>query len=216
MVSKQAKIILTTFERSVRDLAESFQGKAAFNFSHELELVTSLFMQMRNHDVCATDEHGIPVHRTRIEWPCIVDRNIDLVIWKPGTEKKARRRWGTQRGRLAKVIPLLAAIQVKRGGGAVTSLELTKKDLVDLENVYESKDLGYPLLYFIEYADEDLREKDGDYTTYMAARQYLAQWCAKAPGCRRAFLISRDGIGFALPKERWLVDPLPKNTTETR
>lgn len=207
---------LSSFEQSVKDLAQLFQGKAAFNFSHELELVMHLLMQMRNIDDLTIDKDGIPIYLTRIEWPCILKRHIDLVIWKPGSEKKARQSWGTQRGKLAKLIPLLAAIQIKRGGGEVTGLELTKKDLLDLETVFDSKDLGNPMLYFIEYADEDLREKASDYLTYITVKDYLEQWCFRNPSHRRAFLISRDHVGFAFPKEEWFINPLPDGTVETR
>ncbi len=206
---------LLSFEQSVRNLAREFQGKAAFNFSHELELVMFLFTQIRNNDF-TVDQGGIPIYLAHIEWPCILHRNIDLVIWKPGSEEKARRMWGTQRGKLAKLIPLLAAVQVKRGGGEVTNLNLTIKDLNDLENVYNSSNLGKPMLYFIEYADENLKDKDGDYSTYINVRKHLNQWCADDILHRRAFLISRDGVGFAYPKDKWFINPLPNSTIETR
>ena len=167
------KNLLLSFEQGVRDLACIFQGKKAFNFSHELELVMYLLMQMRNADKYSVDRDGIPIYLTRIEWPCIPGRNIDMVIWRPGSEKQARQRWGTQRGKLAKMIPLLAAIQVRRGGGNVVGTDLTIKDIKDLENVYKPKALGNPKLYFIEYADEDLKEDTGDYKTYLSVKNYL-------------------------------------------
>jgi hypothetical protein len=83
--------LLSSFEQCVLDLARIFQGKMAFNFSHELELVMYLLMQTRNYDNIITDKGGIPIHLTRIEWPCIPKRDIDMVIWKPNIAKQARK-----------------------------------------------------------------------------------------------------------------------------
>lgn len=156
----RAENLLTSFEQSVGSLANIFQHKRAFNFSHELELVMYLLMKTRDADKESVDKNGIPIYLARIEWPCIPNKSIDMVIWKPGSEQEARRNWGTTRGKLAKKIPLLAAIQIKRGGGNIARIDVTKKDLEDLEIVYETKALGNPILYFIEYADEDLQEED--------------------------------------------------------
>ena len=214
--NNRAENILRSFERSVGSLAQVFQQKRAFNFSHELELVMYLLMKTRDADKDSVDKDGIPIYLARIEWPCVPNRSIDMVIWKPGSETEARKNWGTVRGKLAKQVPLLAAIQVKRGGGNVTGVELTKKDLVDLETIYDNTDLGKPKLYFIEYADEDLREKDGDYSTYLEAKDILRKWCSSDSANRRAFLISRDGIGFYFPRNKWMINPLPGDTKQTR
>jgi len=214
--NKRAEKLLASFEQSVGSLAKVFQNKRAFNFSHELELVMYLLMKTRDADKESVDKNGIPIYLARVEWPCIPKRSIDMVIWKPGSEQNARTDWGIPRGKLAKQIPLLAAIQIKRGGGNVTNIELTKKDIRDLDNIYTNDVFQKPLLYFIEYADEDLKEDAGDYKTYLSVKKYLKAWCSENPKCKRAFLISRDKIGFAYPNEKWLVNPLPKGTKETR
>ncbi|MFC1904523.1 hypothetical protein ACFLXT_01980 [Chloroflexota bacterium] len=216
MKENRERLLITSFEKSVRDLAKVFQHKRAFNFSHELELVMYLLMKTRDADKESVDQKGIPIYLARIEWPCISKRSIDMVIWKPGSEQEARSNWGTTRGKLAKKIPLLAAIQIKRGGGNVTSIELTKKDTEDLDKIYANDVFQKPLLYFIEYADEDLNEDDGDYDTYIRVKNYLKSWCSENPKYKRAFLISRDRIGFAFPKDRWLINPLPKGTKEEK
>lgn len=216
ILEKRAKQLLTAFEQSVGSLANVFQNKQAFNFSHELELVMYLLMKTRDADKESVDQNGIPIYLARIEWPCLPNRNIDMVIWKPGSERKARSNWGMIRGKLAKEIPLLAAIQIKRGGGNVTNIELTKKDIEDLDSIYANDLFQKPLLYFIEYADESLNENEGDYDTYISVKNYLKSWCSENPKCKRAFLISRDKIGFAYPSGKWLVSPLPKGTKEVR
>lgn len=216
MKNNRARNLIGAFEESVKALADAFQHKKAFNFSHELELVTFLLMKTRDADKDSVDKEDIPIYLARIEWPCIPHKNIDMVIWKPGSEIDARGEWGTPRGKLAKQIPLLAAIQIKRGGGDIIGIDLTSKDLKDLEEVYKADALGNPVLYFIEYADEDLKKKDGKYDTYLQIKTLLKKWCEKQPEKRRAFLVSRDGIGFSFPKGKWLVNPLSRGTKEIR
>lgn len=205
---------LGALENSIKRLAAEFQGANAFNFSHELELAAYLMVWTRGAHAVSQDVRETPIQLARLEWPCVKGRSIDVVLWKPGIGSRARSRWGTPRGRLAKALPLLVAVQVKRGGGRVVPWSNTKKDIADLEAVYASDYLGRPVLYFLEWADESLRKDKGDRDTYREVQSNLEKWCIDAPEHRRA-LISRDKVGFAYPSGAWLVDPLPVGTTET-
>ena len=82
--NNREKKLIRSFEASVKSLAQVFQHKRAFNFSHELELVMYLLMKTRDADKESVDKKGIPIYLARIEWPCIPNRSIDMVIWKPG------------------------------------------------------------------------------------------------------------------------------------
>jgi hypothetical protein len=206
---------LKSLENSIRKLTVLFQGKNAFNFSHEIELTAFLMVLTREGEAIDSTSEPNPIYLTRMEWPCLRGRSIDLVIWKPGVETMARSKWGTQRGRLAKAVELLAAVQVKRGGGNVTTWSATKKDLDDLETISNAESLSKPMLYFLEWADESLTEVKGDKGTYDRVRANLADWCGKAPEQRRALVVSRDNVGFAYPSGGWMVDPLPPGARET-
>ncbi len=217
MNRNREKTIITSFEGSVKALTKVFQGKQAFNFSHELELTAFLLTKTREADNESVDNEGVPISLARMEWSCVPGKSIDMVILMPGSERKARCEWwGEPRSKLCKNIPLLAAIQMKRGGGSIVNKYLTEKDLKALREVQKTDSLGNPLLYFIEYADEDLKAKDGKYETYLQIKELLKKWCDRQPEKRRVFLISRDQIGFAFPKGKWLVNPLPRGTKETR
>lgn len=205
---------LRALENSVKQLTAEFQGANAFNFSHELELAAYLMVWTREAHATSQESGKSTICLARLEWPCVKGRSIDLVLWKPGTEKKARSNWGTPRGRLAKTLPLLAAVQVKRGGGRVTPWSSTKKDIDDLEAVYASEHLGKPVLYFLQWADESLLEDKGDRDTYREVQSNLANWCNVAPQWRRVLVASRDNVGFAYPRGAWLVDPLPPGAKE--
>ena len=211
----QALETLRALENSIRRLGAEFQGPNAFNFSHELELAAYLIVWTREARAVSQDVRGTPVCLARLEWPCVKGRSIDIVLWKPGIGRKARSEWGTQGGRLAKALPLPAAVQVKRGGGRVASWSSTRKDIHDLEAVYSSDYLEKPVLYFLEWADENLREDEGDLNTYRQVQSNLEKWCSDDPENRRASVISRDRVGFAYPRGAWLVAPLPSGTMET-
>jgi len=101
----------------------------------------------------------------------------------------------------------------KRHPGRLTPWFNTNKDLKDLEKLYTFEHLEKPVLYFLEWIDHDLQKHDHDAQTYNYIQQNLEEWCSKAQN-RRAFVISRDKIGFAYPKGAWLIDPLPIGTKE--
>lgn len=206
---------LGILEKTIKRLASEFQGANAFNFSHELELAAYLIVWTREAHATSRDVREIPIQLVRLEWPCVKRRSIDVVVWKPSIGSRVRSRWGTPRGRLAKTLPLLAAVQVKRGGGRVVPWSNTKKDIADLEAVYASEYLGRSVLYFLEWADESLRKVKGDRKTYREVQSNLEKWCMDAPEYRRALVISRDKVGFAYPSGAWLVDPLPLGAIET-
>lgn len=205
---------LGSFESAVKRLAVQFQGKNAFDFDHELELTAHLMVWTRESLAVTADLRGTSVCLARMEWPCATRRPIDLVLWNPGKAKEAHSQWGTPRGRLAKGIPLLAAVQIKRGGGRVTPWVRTRKDLDDLEAVYLAERLQKPVIYFLEYVDHDLRDTGGNTGVYNEVRINLDRWCSETPESRRAFVVCRDKVGFAYPRGAWLVAPLPPGTIE--
>ncbi len=89
-----------------------------------------------------------------------------------------------------------------------------QKDLRILDEAYSNERLRHPILYFLEWVDHNLRGKHEDDTvTYQQGKSLLAEWCNGEPN-RRAFVISRDNVGFAYPEGSWLVNPLPAGTTE--
>lgn len=205
---------LRAFESAVKRLAVQFQGKNAFDFDHELELTAHLMVWTRESFAVTDDLRGTSVCLARMEWPCVTRRPIDLVLWNPSKAREAYSQWGIPRGRLAKTVPLLAAVQIKRGGGTVAAWTRTKKDIDDLEAVYKAEHLQKPILYFLEYVDHGLHDIGRGSSIFREVRVKLDKWCSKAPDSRRAFVISRDKVGFAYPRKAWLIDPLPPGTTE--
>lgn len=205
---------LRAFELAVKRLAVQFQGKNAFDFDHELELTAHLMVWTRESLAVTDDLQGTSVCLARMEWPCVTRRPIDLVLWDPSKAQEAYSRWGTPRGRLAKAVPLLAAVQMKRGGGTVAAWTRTKKDIDDLEAIFRAERLQKPILYFLEYVDHSLRKESRGASIYRQVKVKLQKWCSDAPDHRRAFMVSRDKVGFAYPREAWLIDPLPKGTSE--
>lgn len=157
---------------------------------------------------------GLSVHLARMEWRCLANRDIDLVLIHPDGAKKAREGWGTVRSKAAKTLPLLAAIQIKRGGGQVTPLNEVRKDLRDLERVSESNSLGKPVSYFLAWIDSSLKQRPQQFGRYQGVKDELKGWCDQLPQTRRAFVLSRDRVGSAFPKGAWLVQPLPPGTVE--
>jgi len=205
---------LRALENSIRRLRAAFHGANAVTFSHEIELAAYLMVWTRQAYMVNLDARRTPICLARLEWPCVKRRSIDLVLWEPTYARRARSQWGTPRGRLAKAVPLLAAIQVKRGGGRIATWSSMQKDIEDLEAVYASEGLGGPVLYALQWADESLRDDSGDVRTYREVKSKLKKWCSDAPQRRRALVISRDRVGFAYPRGVWLVDPLPPGTVE--
>lgn len=199
-------------EESIRQLTYEFQGDNAFNFSHEAELAAYLLLLIRQKYTFTEYYRDHPVYLARLEWPCVSRKRIDLVLWKPGCEVKARRSWGTQRGQVAKQLPLLAAAQIKRGGGEVTPWYKTKYDLDLLEEIHLNKELGKPVLYYIGWVDTSIRKKKVAQERYRYIKPKVIEWCNKSLEYRRALVISRDRIGFVYPAEAWSINPLPDAT----
>ena len=214
----QDRAALNALEESIRQLTCEFQGDNAFNFSHEMELASYLLLMTRQKYTYTEYYKDHPVYIARLEWPCLSlspKKRIDIVLWKPGSEKEARLLWGTQRGRTAKQIPLLAAVQIKRGGGEVTPWDKTKYDLDLLEEIHSNEDLGKPVLYFVEWVDDSIRKKKLAQERYRYIKPKLIDWCNQSPELRRVLVISRDRVGFAHPAEAWQISPLPDATLNT-
>jgi len=206
---------LNALEESIKQLTYEFQGDNAFNFSHEMELASYLLLLARQKYTYTEYYRDHPVYLARLEWPCISRKRIDLVLWKPGFEKRARKLWGTQRGRVAKQIPLLAAVQIKRGGGEVTRWYATKYDLDLLEDIHSNEELSRPILYFVEWVDVSIRKKKSAQERYRHIKPKLIEWCNESPEFRRVLVISRDRVGFVYPVQSWSVNPLPDGTLST-
>lgn len=214
-VETHSKAALNSLEESIRQLTYEFQGDNAFNFSHETELAAYLLLLIRQKHTFAKYYRDHPVYLAHLEWPCVSRKRIDLVLWEPGCEVEARRLWGTQRGRIAKQIPLLAAIQIKRGGGEVTSWARTEYDLKLLQDIHKNRELGKPMLYFLEWVDASIRRKETARRVYRDINPKLINWCNESPEFRRVCVVSRDRVGFIHPIESWLVNPLPDGTLST-
>jgi hypothetical protein len=203
---------LSVLESSINRVSSEFQYQNAINFYHEAELTASLLVNLRSSPDIGEYFNETKMYLAHLEWPCLTKRRIDLVLWKPGCCKTANNHWN-DRIKCATNLPLLAAVQVKRGPGDLKSLSDTDKDLKDLETLYDDEKLGTPMLYFLEWVDHDLQEDEHACRKYRDVQRRLKEWCSQALN-RRAFVISRDKIGFAYPHGRWLVNPLPNGTIE--
>lgn len=205
---------LWALETSIAGIAAQFRGEHAFNYSHEVEIAAYLMVSTRQAFGTAEPVGKLSVHLTRMEWRCLANRDVDLVLIHPDAAKRAREGWGIIRSKVAKTLPLLASIQIKRGGGQVTPLNQVRKDLLDLEEITKSNSLGKPVSYFLAWIDSSLKRRPQQSSRYRAVRDELEAWCDQSPQSRRAFLLSRDRVGFAFPNGAWLVQPLPPGTVE--
>lgn len=205
---------LWALEISIANIAAQFRGEHAFNYSHEIEIAAYLLVSTREAFGTAEPVGRLSVHLTRMEWRCLANRDIDLVLIHPDAAKKAREGWGIVRSKVAKTLPLLAAVQIKRGGGQVTPSNQVRKDLWDLEEISKSNSLGKPVSYFLAWIDSSLKRRPHQFSRYRAVKDELEAWCDRLPQNRRAFLLSRDRVGYAFPKGAWLAQPLPPGTVE--
>lgn len=203
---------LSALESSIHRLANDFQGRRALNYYHESELAAYLIVSLRRNHSISEYVDKTRMYVAHLEWPCLVGRSIDLVLWKPGTVSTALNEW-RYRSKLAKKLPLLAAVQIKRGPGKLSSERSTQKDIEILEDLHDVENLEKPVLYFLEWVDHDLKNHEHDRDPYQQIQSKLKKWCNDESN-RRAFVISRDRVGFAYPKGVWLVDPLPPGVTE--
>jgi hypothetical protein len=206
---------LMALEESIRQLTYEFQGGNAFNFYHEAELAAYLLLLARQKYAFTEYYRSRPVYLARLEWPCVSTKRIDLVLWKPGYEVEARRSWWKPRARVAKEVPLLAAVQIKRGGGQVASWPRTKYDLDLLQDTHRNEKLNKPILYFLEWVDNGIRNGETAQQVYRSIKPELISWCNESPEYRRVLVFSRDRVGFTHPVEAWLVNPLPDGTLAT-
>ena len=206
---------LWAFETSIASVADLFKDDNAFNYSQEVEIASYLMVLMRAAFGESERVQSSSVHLSRMEWQCLPGRSIDLVVIDPGSAQSARDGWGTGRRRVAKTLPLLAAVEIKRGSGNVTPLGHVRKDLRGLNQIQASVDLGRPVTYFLAWIDSVLRQRPRQSGRYVAIKSELKDWCDDSPEDRRAFLLSRDRVGFAFPRGAWLVQPLPPGTIET-
>lgn len=206
--------VLTVFENSIKKLASDFYRGRALNYFHEAEIASFLLSEIRRSSVSYEDINGYARNLAHLEWPCIdsISNRIDLVIWKPGSCVKADELWGN-RNYCAENLPLLAAVQIKRGPGKLTSWKKVDKDLKDLKNLYINPRLEYPILYYVECVDHGINEHNNDRKAYNNTQLQLKEWCEEEIN-RRAFVISRDRVGFAYPSGAWLTNPLPNGIKE--
>jgi hypothetical protein len=205
---------LWALETSIASVAAQFRGEQAFNFSHEAEIAAYLMVSIREAFGAAEPVGNLSVQLARMEWQCLPKRDIDLVLIHPDAATQARAGWGTIRGRVARTLPLLAAVQIKRGGGKPPLLDRVQKDLRDLEKIDGSPDLGSSVTYFLSWIDPSVESRRHQWRDYRATRDQLKTWCDQSPQNRRAFVLSRDRVGLAVPNESWLVQPLPPGTAE--
>lgn len=203
---------LTVLERSINLLATDFYRQRALNYFHESELTSYLLSKLRLSPNTCEDVKGNSMHLAHLEWPCIDKKIIDLVLWKPGSCEKAIDLWWN-RNNCAKNLPLLAAVQIKRGPGTFTPWSFTRSDLKSLDKLDGLEKLGKPVLYFLEWVDHNIQRDRKKRERYIDLQDKLNKWCHRGLN-RRAFVISRDKVGFAYPKGAWLVNPLPEGTME--
>lgn len=205
---------LWALETSIARIAAQFKGEHAFNFSHEAEIAAYLMVSIRDAFGAVEPVGRLSVQLARMEWRCLPNRDIDLVLIHPDAAKQAKASWGTIRGTVAKTLPLLAAVQIKRGGGKPPLLDRVRKDLQDLEKIDVSPDLGSPVSYFLSWIDSTLRPRRHQWSDYRTTRDKLKAWCDRSSQDRRVLILSRDRVGVAFPTESWLVQPLPPGAVE--
>jgi hypothetical protein len=205
-------------ETCIRQVARRFvanDGEGAFNLYNEAEIEASLFSQLRRLGLMKIpDRDGRHRQLVHLHWPCVKERYIDIVIWHPRAVNSYRGDWGHSLPQTAPDRRLLAAIQIKRGGGHITPLNDTVKDLKDLAKIGRKGRIRQTQLYFIEFADCEVR-KGQSKDRYGDVKKTLERWCNKDNKRRRVLLLSKDRVGFAYPPQRWVVDPLPTGVAES-
>jgi hypothetical protein len=205
-------------ETCIRQIARWFvatEGEGAFDLYNEAEVEASLFGQLRRLRMMSVpDKDGCSRQLVHLHWPCVEKRYIDLAIWHPRAVNSYRGDWGDSLPQTAPHRGLLAAIQIKHGGGHIAPLKDTVKDLEDLAAIGRIGRLGPAQLYFIEFADCEIR-KGQSKRRYGNVGKALKLWCNGNRKRRRALLLSKDRIGFAYPPQRWVVDPLPAGVAES-
>ena len=205
-------------ETCIRQIARWFvknEGEGALDFYNEAEIEASLFSQLRRLPVMEVpDRDGYNRQLVHLHWPCVKDRIIDMVIWHPYEVNLYRGDWGDPTTQTAPSRRLLAAIQIKHGGGYITPLSKVVKDLKDLASIGRADRTRQTQLYFIEFDDCEIR-KGQSKNTYSDIKKTLERWCDKDDKRRRVLLLSKDRVGFAYPLGRWVVVPLPAGVIES-
>ena len=164
---------LWALETSIAGIAAQFKDENAFNYSQEVEIASYLMVSLRETFGAAEQVGSLSVHLSRMEWRCLPGRSIDLVLIQPDSARSAREGWGKGRSKVAKTIPLLAAVQIKRGAGNVTPLSQVRKDLRDLDQIMTSANLGRPVAYFLAWIDSVLRQRPHQTERYLTVKDEL-------------------------------------------
>jgi len=151
---------------------------------------TCLIVSIRESFGAWEEVDEIPVQLSRLEWRSKTNHRTDLVLVKPGWAKYLRESWGTVRSKVAKQLPLLAAVEVKRGAGEVPDTDSVCSDLAHLERVQNDAKFGEPIRYMLVWIDSDMKEDNGDPPSQRDKFQDVAsereQWCKDSPQPRRA------------------------------
>jgi hypothetical protein len=205
-------------ERCIRHVTRQFvanEGQGAFNFCNEAEIEAALFCQLRPLPLMkAHDKDGYYRPLVHLHWPCVKKRFIDIVIWYPREINLYRKGWGHSPSQTAPRRRVLAAIQIKLGGGRMPAVRNVKKDLTDLERIGRKGQPRQAQLYFIGFVDHNLR-KSRSKDRYHALKKIMEDWCDEDPKRRKVLLLSKDRVGFVYPRERWVIDVLPAGVTES-
>jgi hypothetical protein len=204
-------------ETCIRRVARRFvanEGEGAFDLYYDAEIEATLFSQLRRLPLMKVlDRDGRHRQLVHLHWPCVESRFIDIVIWHPSDINLYRKDWGNSCPQTAPSRRLLAAVQIKRGGGYITPLNDVMKDLKDLASIGPAEGARQAQLYFIEFADCEVR-KGQSKDRYGVVKKALERWCDRDERQRRVLLLSKDRIGFAYPPRGWAVDPLPAGVAE--
>ena len=212
-ISEYRVALETCIKQVVRQFVKN-EGEGAFNLYYEAEIEATLFSQVRRLPLMKVlDRDGYHRQLVHLHWPCVESRFIDIVIWHPSDINLYRKDWGDSCPQTAPSRRLLAAIQIKHGGGGITPLTDTVKDLEDLASIGRAGGNRRAQLYFIEFADCEIR-KGQSKNRYGDVKKTLERWCNKDKRRRRVLLLSKDKIGFAYPPGAWDVDPLSVGFTE--
>ena len=205
-------------ETCIRQIARQFvknEGEGAFDLYYEAEIEAMLFSQLRRLPLMKVpDRDGCHRQLVHLHWPCVESRFIDVVIWHPSDINLYRKDWGNSCPQTAPSRRLLAAAQIKRGGGRISPKNAVEKDLKDLTSIGEADVNRLTQLYFIEFVDHDVRECRGK-RRYGDVKKALERWCDRDAKRRRVLLLSKDRVGFVYPRGSWVVDPLPAGVAES-
>ena len=164
---------LWALETSIASVAARFKGEDAFNFSQEVEIAAHLMVEVRAAFGVTEPVGNLSAHLTRMEWRCLPGHPTDMVLVHPDKATEFRQGWGSTWATIAKTLPLLAAIEIKRGGGNVTTPNLVSKDLRSLNAIADSDSLGHPVTYFLCWVDSALKRRPHQSRRYREVKDAL-------------------------------------------